>query len=228
MRRFSALAVTLPSLLAATPATARAHDEGRDRVELHRDHHEIRQDRRALHDDWRDLERMERRIAQFDQARARRDLPALNGMDFEVARALQQEIDENRRELARAEAEVRQGRREVRSERREVARDLDAGRPGAAAKDRRDLHDNRRDLRDDRFDAERERQQLVRLEGIAGEWNTLRGHLAPPALDRKRALLAQLADLARAEVAADRRELHEDRHEMREDRRERAEDHGRR
>jgi hypothetical protein len=125
---------------------------------------------------------------------------------------------------------VRRDQAELRSEKREVAHDVAAGRPRAAAgdhrdlrDDRRDLRDDRRDLRDDQRDAARERATLARLEGISGEWSRLQGRMAPPALERKRALLVELTGMARAEVAQDRQEIREDRREKREDQREAAE-----
>ncbi len=59
---------------------------------------------------------------------------------------------------------------------------------------------------------------------IAQELAALRRDLTPPALDRRRALVAELVALARGELASDRRELREDRRELREDRRETRED----
>jgi len=62
------------------------------------------------------------------------------------------------------------------------------------------------------------------VRSIRGTLGSLRGRTDRRALDRKRGLLAELVQLARAELREDRGERREDRRELREDRREDRED----
>jgi hypothetical protein len=193
-------------------------------AQVGRDRRELRQDRRERRDDRRDLVRLEALLADYDRALARKDLGALVRIEDAVAAELRTERVETRVEVARDTAEVRRDRAEVRSERRELRGDVAAGDAAATAGDRHDLRDDRRDLRDDRRDRAVEVGTAQRRGGIAVELASLHGRTAPPELARKRALIAELVGIARAESRQDRRETREDRREIREDRRETWED----
>jgi hypothetical protein len=192
-------AAAFVALLLLAPA-ARAYDA--NPAERAQDRHELRQDRRARADDRRDLAVMEDLLARYDAARARRDRGGLAAVERAVDAELVREVRESRHEL-------RKDRREIRRDVREVRAD-----------DPRDARDDRRDLRDDVRDARVERDMAARREAIQSELRGLRGRMAPPALDRKRALIADLVGLAQAELAQDHQEMREDRRELREDRRE--------
>jgi hypothetical protein len=159
-----------------------------------------RQDRRELADDRRDAMYVQQLLARFDDAAGRRDKRALRAVEADVARLLESERREARVEVASARAEVRDERRDVHDGR------------GDPRDDRRDLRDDRRDLRDDRRD-------LQRVKELDKEWSRLRGRIDRRSVERKRAVLVELARLTRAEVHEDGRELREDRREVREDRR---------
>jgi hypothetical protein len=186
-----ALAATLAVALAA-PA-AQADDHPRDHHERGADKKELRQDRRELKDDRHDLARVEALQARLEALRARPSPGALADLDADVAR-----------ELA---AEGREGRHELARDTREVRRDQ------AERTDRRELADDERDRR-------AEVAQLRRVEDLRRAWAEVRGRGGPAAWERRRAILADLAALARWELRGDRREWLEDRRELREDRRE--------
>lgn len=189
------LALTAATLLAVAPA-ARADERARDRRELRQDHRELRQDRRAYEDDRRDLRRLEQLQAELDHALRHQDPRAVAAVD----EALQRELAAERRET----------RREAAHEHRELRREAREG-------DRRDFRDDRRDLRVEGAMAGRRGQ-------IGAELGSLRGRYGPGELERRRALLRELVQLARAELREDVREYREDRRELREDRREHRED----
>jgi hypothetical protein len=127
-------------------------------------------------------------VTRFDDAAGRRDRRALRAVEADVVRLLDAERREARVELAKDRGELRDDRRDVR------------------AVDRRDLRDDRRDLRDDRRD-------LRRVKAIDADFRALRGRMDRRSIERKRALLGELFQLARAEVREDRGELREDRRE---------------
>jgi hypothetical protein len=188
------LVLAAAALLAALPFTASAQVPAERR--------EIRHDRHELADSRWDVAQMQRLLARWDEARARRSTRALRAVEDDVDKALERELAESRAELMRSRAELR---RDARDDRRDDHRDL--------RDDRRDVRDDRRDLRDDRRD-------MRRVEAVRAEMHALRGRMNPRSLDRKRALLVELTQMSFAELREDRGELREDRGELREDRRE--------
>lgn len=220
--RLLALAAALPLALAA-PA-AGADDTARDRRERAVDRRELHQDRHERRDDRRDLARVEALQGRLEALGPRPAPAALAALDADVARALAAERQEGRLELARDGREVRRDRAELRSERREEREGWRAGDPGAAADARHDRRDDRRDLADDLRDRQVEGAQLRRVEALRRDWAEVQGRAGPADLARRRALLGELAALARWELQGDRQERREDRRELREDRRETRED----
>lgn len=199
--------------------------EVRNRVERAQDRKELRQDARQRLDDRMDVAKLEKALADFDQARAANQAAAMAGVDSHVMTLARQERAESGVEVAQKAAEVRRDGAEVRSDRREVVRDVRTGHTGGQlADDARDLRDDRRDRRDDRRDLGHELGAAGRRGDIAVEYKTLSGRMDAPSLDRRRALLVELIGIARAELAGDRQETREDRRERREDRRETRED----
>jgi hypothetical protein len=177
-------AAALPAVVAAQPYPAAPYPPAPYAAAPHGGYRaEAKQDRRELRDDRWDLHHLETLLARYDAACARRDRRAMAAAEYDVLRALEREIVEARAELHRSAAE---------------ARDPWAGRR-AAGFDRRDYRDDRRDL--------------ARLEGIRDELWRLRGRMGWRAVDRKHALVAELVEVARAELREDRRERREDRRE---------------
>lgn len=191
-----------PALAAALLATAPGVTLAQAPRERAQDRHELRQDRRELREDRRDVAWMEQLVARFDDARARRSRAALGAVEGDVVRVLDRELHEARVEVAKSAGETRRSGREV-----------------GSADSRPELRDDRRDLRDDRRDLRDDRRDLARVSAIRSDFHALRGRMDRRALDRKRALLAELTRMARAELREDRREVREDRRELREDRR---------
>ncbi len=219
----------LLALVLTSAAAGSAHAQvARDRQEKAQDRREIAQDQRQIADDANDIRHLQILIGRFDRARATGNAVELQAVDNEVRRVVAIELQEGRREQAQKNAEVARSAGEVRSERREVGRDVRNGRPGAAARDRRDARDDRRDLRDDVRDAQKESAQNQRRYNIAVELNGLAGRLDPPSLERKRTLMVQLLREAGIEYRESVKEANEDRKELREDRRETREDRRRR
>lgn len=212
----------LAVLVIAIPMAAGAGPS--DRMQKAQDRREIRTDKAQRFDDWRDLNRLQGVLAKFDAARARQDFAGLNAAEAELRALIAREVSEGQAELAQAKAEVRRDTREVRSENRDVRNDLAQGKTGQAMNDIHDKRDDLRDRRDDIRDAKVERAELVRVRGIGVEMQTLAGRVDPWSLNRKRALIGELIDLSKREMAQDRREIHEDHRELREDRRETRED----
>ena len=132
----------------------------------------------------------------------------LLAIEQDVTRTLANEEREARLEVMEARGELQRARAEAAAERRE------------GEWDRHDLRDDRRDLRDDRRDLRDDRRDARRIAAIRDDFSRLQGRMDGRSLDRKRALLVELNQLARAELHEDRRELGEDRRELREDRRE--------
>lgn len=202
------------------PGPSLAGDDGRrNAAERRNDHRELRQDHRQLRDDLRDAGKTAALQRKYGQAAEQGDSRMLQSLHQQVARLLAAEAAH---ESAQARREVRRDGREVRSDRREIRRNR-AEKVGGreAADDRRDLRDDRRDRRDDRRDAALEKERHQRYLALQARWNALN----PSAdLARHQEILAELTDLARAEVRSDRGEMREDRRELREDRRETRED----
>lgn len=216
--RSLALAVLVVSQVAAAQAVRNAAERRRDRQDL-------RQDRRQLTDDRRDARQVHQLLVDYDAAIAANDAARLGGLDAAFRAHLAKEIGESRVESAQARQEVREDKRELRSDRRELRQDVALDRrPGVVADDARDLARDRANLADDRRDAARERLSRERLLAIQGQLGGLEGRFDPGSVQHKRALIAEVFGVAKAEVVRDREERREDRRELREDRRERRED----
>jgi hypothetical protein len=210
----------ITALLVLFGATALAQPV-RNRNEKAQDRREVVQDKREMRDDQIDAMKLQAVTQRFERAVAARDMAALAQIDNEVRMLIAVEQREAAGELRRDNAEIRRDNREVRSDRREVAGDA----PGARkADDRRDLRDDRRDRRDDVRDRNVEAAGMQRRAGIANGWGALMGKQDPDSLAKKRAMLAELNQMARGELRQDAREVREDKRELREDRRETRED----
>jgi hypothetical protein len=162
----------------------------REREERLQDHRVLRQDRREALDDRKDLDQVQKVLADFDDARARRDWSRLDAIDARVKVLLTAELEEGRAKTAR--------------DRAELARD------GA---------ESRTDRRDDQEDLHRDVKTQDWRRALAVKWKALVGKSDPASLDRKRALLVEFDGLARSELARDRQERREDLHQAHEDRR---------
>ncbi|MBL8939971.1 MAG: hypothetical protein JNM69_35795 [Archangium sp.] len=197
----------------------------RNRVERANDRQDLRQDRRQLVNDAKDLGDVNALLAQYDLALSKNDAVGIKAVDAQFQNYLAKEAVEANREAAQAQQEVRQDRREVRGDRRELGGDLARGkRPGVVADDARDLGRDKVNTMDDRSDAARERNARNRLFLIRGELAPLQGLVDPAATARKRALYAEVVNLAKNDLARTKVEQGEDRRELREDRRETRED----
>ena len=183
--------------LSAVAATAWAQPR-----EDRQDRREIGRDRRAARDDRHDRQFLEDLISRFDDARSRRDLAEMDGVDRDFLTAIRFEIAESQRELKRARRELRRSRREAR--RAEVTGE--------------DPIDAENDRRDDRRDLVAEKRALDAAIRIEREYNRLTRRRGPRAIDRKRQVLEDALGLAAFEQRENRRELREDRRERREDR----------
>jgi hypothetical protein len=178
LRLLAVLALALPAAGRAQPAPAAIQD-----------HREIHQDRRALEEDWRDLDRLQRLVASFDDARVRRDRGAMADVEDRILRAIDRELAQSSRDFAHDRAEARQDRYES------------------------DLHG----ARDHRRDARREAATAAKLQRIRADLGSLHDRFDRRGLDAVRARYRDLVRLAREEVRQDRRELRQDRRELRED-----------
>jgi len=214
--------VSAVSLSLLAPA-ARADDTPGDRREQALEQRERNQeqrersfDRRARLDDQRDLARIESQAARLETMRTNRAPAwAVAALDADVERELASERLEGRAELRRDDQEVRRSQEQVDANRRQGPGDLRPSEtrmdPGARQERREDRQEDRRALADDVRDQQAEAAQGERIEALRREWAALRGQYGRPGLDRRRALLAELVTLARAELAGDRQERHEDR-----------------
>ncbi|HUL59558.1 MAG TPA: hypothetical protein VLU43_09805 [Anaeromyxobacteraceae bacterium] len=181
--------MTRTALAALLLAALPAVSRAQPRPPVAEDRQDLHQDRRALADDWRDLAWLEQLVGRFDAARAARDHRALLAVEDEVARALDREVHEQRAELDRDREEVRG----------DELRD-----------DRRDEHQDRRALHEDRH-------ALERLKQLRGEFAMVRGRMDRRGLDKARALLGELTELARREVREDQRRVGQDRRDLHQD-----------
>ncbi|QRN99046.1 hypothetical protein JRI60_08495 [Archangium violaceum] len=188
MKTLNALSSALvASLLLAGSAHAQSQ---RDRIERAQDRHEVRQDTAQRADDRMDVAELERVLARFDAARARRNNAELAAVDDRLRELLRAELAEGRTEMAQARAEARDDRRESRAETRD-------------------------DVRDARVEAASQTARKT----IARELSSLSGARSQAQLERKRELIVELVRLGKQEVRQDQRETREDRKELREDRR---------
>ncbi len=197
----------------------------RNRVERANDRQDLRQDKRQLANDAKDLGDVNVLLSQYDLALSKNDAMGIKAVDAQFQSYLAKEAVEANREVAQAQQEVREDKREVRGDRRELGGDLARGkRPGVVADDARDLARDKANTVDDRSDAARERNARNRLFLIRGELAPLQGLVDPGATARKRALYAEVVNLAKSDLARTKVEQGEDRRELREDRRETRED----
>ncbi|RKH46502.1 hypothetical protein D7X55_15955 [Corallococcus sp. AB049A] len=185
------MALSLPVLAhAGGPRDNHHGEQARDRQEL-------RQDARETRDDHYDLRQVESLLSRYDSARGRSARRDLLQVEEDVRRYVSSELNESHRELAQDKQEARSSAREVR---------YDGNR-----------RDDRKDHRDDVRDARQESRALRQTRSIAQELNNLYGRMDSGSLTRKRMLIADLVQLARAETAQNRQETREDRREARED-----------
>ena len=197
----------------------------RNRVERANDRQDLRQDKRQLANDAKDLGDVNVLLSQYDLALSKNDAIGIKAVDAQFQSYLAKEAVEANREVAQAQQEVREDKREVRGDRRELGGDLARGkRPGVVADDARDLARDKANTADDRSDAARERNARNRLFLIRGELAPLQGLVDPGATARKRALYAEVVNLAKSDLVRTKVEQGEDRRELREDRRETRED----
>ncbi|ANM31090.1 hypothetical protein ABI59_18190 [Acidobacteria bacterium Mor1] len=212
-------------VIAALLAPAAFGQERRNATERAGDHRQLRYDRVHARDDVRDHGRLTALVQRFDEAREANNREMLRAIDNELARLLNAELSEGRREVNQARREVRQSEREVRSSRREVRANRRDGAAGHVRRDdRRDLRDDRRDLHDDRRDVEQEAYLINARLDAAHTFRGLQGKYDEVSLEQRRAVMTELVRLAEIENRRNKLEAREDRRELREDRRETRED----
>lgn len=176
-------------------------------AQVARDRAERVVDAAQLMGDVADVRRLERLVAELDQARTSGNKAQEQNVQGRIALALRQEAAEGRRD-------ARQDARETAASRREIRRDRAASAGIAArADDRRDLRDDRRDVAASRQRAQRQQQIMVELRQIQPQ---VAGGNAE-AVARQRTLLDEFLSVSRADAKANGRELGEDRRETRED-----------
>lgn len=215
----------ITQVLVATLSLSAVAQPVRNELERRNDRKDLRQDRRQIANDTKDLADVNALLGQFDAAVAKSDAAGIKAADDGFTRYLAREAIEANVEVHQAQQEVREDRREVRGDRREVTKDVVVGkRPGAVADDVRDLNRDRANLANDVGDAAKERAARNRLAAIRAELVPLKGLVDPAATAKKRVLYAEVANLARTDLARTKVEQVEDRRELREDRRERRED----
>ncbi len=224
MRRLTRLFV-FSSLLLPSVLTAQV---GRDAAERRSDRRQIGTDRAQLVGDISDVRRLERLVAQLDQARASGNKNAEAAAQLRIAQELGREMREGARDVAQDKAEAAGAASEVRSDRRELRRDRAGAASGAQTRDdRRDLRDDRRDRRDDARDVAASAQRAQRQQQIVAELRQIQPQVKlgdASAVARQRALLDEFLQVSKADAKATGRELGEDKRELREDRRETRED----
>ena len=198
MRR-AAMLVLFGALLVPLTLPAQAAERRSDR-------RQVATDKAQLVGDVSDVRRLERLVAELDQARAAGNAPQEQSAQMRIAAMLRQEAREGRRD-------ARQDARETAGSRRELGRDRATGVPRG---------DDRRDLRDDRRDAAASAERAKRQQVIITELRQIQPNVAAgnaDAVSRQRALLDEFLAVAKADAKATGRELGEDRRELREDRR---------
>ena len=162
---------------------------------------ELRHDGQAIRSDAHDVRRLEGILANYRDARWRRDIRWLGGLEQEFLGALRSEIRESHREQRAKASEAWRSAAEV---------DRNVSYHG--------WRDDRNDLRDDRHDLFVESTNLRSLRALEGRFVRLMGRMRRGALGEKEGIIAQALRFARAELRDDVRELREDRRELREDR----------
>lgn len=215
----AALAAALPFAASAQPTPGSRHRP--DVPEWARDRQERRQDVREAQDDRLDLRRAEALLSDYDAAARARRRRAMTQLEDQALAILRQEWREGQAELARDRGEVARGQQELREGQRDLMRERRDGDRAGVMEERRELRDDRRDLRDDRRDAAVEASKLERVRQMGDALASLRGRFRRGQIARKRELLGEMVQMARAEVRENRQEQREDRRELQEDRRDR-------
>lgn len=175
------------------------------------------QDNQAdLRDDTRDYNTLVNLVDDWHDAYARNNYRAMSKADAAIARWLDNELRESRRDVTEASRETSRSRRDARSETRDVYRAASHGRYGVAIHQAAQAAAERRDLIDDRGDLKTARIDVARTQSIATELSKMeskfdRGVATRSDFDRKSALLKELQSMARAEIKSDNREIREDR-----------------
>ncbi|RKG98585.1 hypothetical protein [Corallococcus carmarthensis] len=188
----------LATMALSLPALAHAGGpRGNNHGEQTRDRQELRQDARETRDDHHDLRQLESLLSRYDSARGRSARRDLLQVEDELRGYVASELSESRRELS-------QDKKEARTSAREVHHDGNR-------------YDDRKDHRDDVRDARQESRALQQTRSISQELNGLYGRMDSGSLSRKRMLIADLVQLARAEQSQNRQETREDHREARED-----------
>ncbi len=187
----------LATMALSLPALAHAGGPRGNHAEQVHDRQELRQDARETRDDHQDLRQVESLLARYDSARGRGARRDILQVEQELRGYVNAELNESHRELAQDKQEARSSAREVRHD-------------GYRSDDRKDHRDDVRDVR-------QESRALQQTRSIAQELNGLYGRLDSGSITRKRMLIADLVQLARAETAQNRQEMREDRREARED-----------
>jgi hypothetical protein len=196
----------LATMAFALPALALAGGP-HDRRERAGNRQEAQQNRQEQREDRWDLKRLEELMARFDTATTHRHRDALRQVDAELRAYVASELAETRYELSDAQSEARRDRHELRE-----------------ADSRREYRDAQRDRRDDLRDVRVEAGALKRTRVIQRELEDLHGRMDRNSLQHKRALMAELLQMARAEQTQNRQEMREDRRESHEDRRQAHDD----
>lgn len=174
------------------------------RAQAARDAREITTDRLQVAADMTDVRRLERLVAELEQARVSGNKAMELGLQQRIGAALRREAAEGRRD-------VRQDARETGAARREVRRDRATTSP--RADDRRDLRDDRRDAAASAGRANRQREIVAELRQIQPQVD----NSLPSAVARQRVLLDEFLKVSRDDARASGREVGEDRRELRED-----------
>ncbi len=177
---------------------------------------ETRDNQADLRDDTRDYNTLVNLVDDWHDAYARNNYRAMSKADAAIARWLDNELRESRRDVSEAARETSRSRRDARAETRDVYRAASHGRFGVAYVQAVQATAERRDLADDRGDLKTARIDVARTQSIATELSKMeskfdRGVATRSDFERKSALLKELQSMARAEIKSDNREIREDR-----------------
>lgn len=174
---------------AASPAAAQRYSRDypqNDSRDHWQDRQDLGQDRASMRDDWMDVRRLQRLMAQLDDAQQRRD--------------------QYREERARDRIDL-QFRNEIAETRHEVARDRREAYRSSRSGDPRDFRDDQNDLQNSQVrlqELNRVYQRFLQLEPAARahDWRAMR---------REDRVLSRFLQLTREDAMASNRELNEDR-----------------
>jgi hypothetical protein len=180
------------------PAAALAQDR-----DVRHDRGELRHDQAEVSDDVNDLRWAESLQARFEEAWQRRDWNAVRRIEDGVARYLQQELGDARRNMAHDSGEARHDAAELHQDRREG--------------DRHEAREDVSKLRHDRAEAERDEAVLRRLTDLDQRFAGVRGVTRRREMEQKRDIIAELVNMARNELRHDEHDQRHDRRELRED-----------